>query len=829
MSRPPRFRTRFTTTGDPLPGQAFLDYLPDEYGDFLAMERGLATSELGFPATTAEGDFAGTLMEMSALVAHVLSLYQDRYANEAFLPTARSPKSLVRHGRRLAYEPNPGLSATGHLLIHPKEGLSGTIPKGFGLSSASIGEKKAQDYETLEDIDIDAAFDGVLPLNRTQAITLGNRTSFQVAVTGLDLAAGEYVIVKGSLATAAAVVASAVEDLEAGTTTVTLKTALPSVAFGTGVEMLAKPQSMHLFGWDSSGATFPDAQLQLGAYPGDPAVGSVAYGYTAAPTYSNNDIYLAEELKTSVAATPVVRLASGSATLFTIATEATIAATFKRVEHIKVNVTTTSNGTTTTVTGLETYPATSITKTVTAITITGQPRTAQQIRTSVWLLGWSVTAPIVVVERSQTPVTQPLTLDTKATGWKPGQLALLSTQDGDTPEVHEVVRLVSVAKDANGHVQVAWEMVNPTSGVTWKLGFLRVFGNVVPISHGKTVSEVLGDSDGVTPLLRFSLKQKPVTELPTAEGATPAIEIRVAQILWEAVPDFETATEHDRVYVVQRDHTAAVTIVFGDGRKGAIPAAGKKHITATYRIGVGADGDASAKAVSRIKKASPIVDRAENPLPITNGADPADPDMVRTQATGPVKTFDRAVSVPDHRDLALLFPGVAKARALWTLLPFGEEGVRVVVANALGLAPVIAEVRAFLQSRRDDSVPLEVVGASPVDLIVRIHLETDPAYLPEIVKSAVVDALTGTSEDAPGLFTFASRNLGQPAFLSEVYERLERVEGAASIVIWHFDSVAEANNWNPKRVADTITAEPDNWLRLLPENVKLEPLPQGGP
>ncbi|MBK8258013.1 MAG: hypothetical protein IPK82_35775 [Polyangiaceae bacterium] len=817
MSKPPRFRTRFSTTGEPLPGQTFIDYLPDEYADFLAMERRLATSELGFPENTAEGDFAGTLMEMSALVAHVLSLYQDRYANEAFLPTAQLAKSLVRHGRRLAYEPDPGLSATGHLLIVPKEDLSGKILKGFGISSAAVGEKKAQDYETTDDVEVDFARHGVLPLFRTETFSPGGKSLLTVSATGLQLEEGDTVVVKGASQQAIGIVQSATENPKTGTTAVQLKSALPNVGFGSNPTLFARPKSLHLFGWDSNGSTYPDDKLQLGAYPGDPAVGSVAYGYTAAPLYSNSDIYLAEELKSNLANTPVVRIDSGGTTLFTISSAATRAVTFKRVEHIQAVVDS--------VVVLDTKPTTSISGAVTAFQVSGQVRTNQEIRSSRWLLDWSVSAPILTTVPSAANASQPLTLDTKAEGWKPGTLALFSTLAGNSPEVHEVVRLGSVGRDANGYIQITWEMVNPTqNGNVWKRGNLQISGNVAPISHGKTISEVLGDSDGVTAFQRFVLKQKPVTLLPSAEGATPEIEIRVAGVLWERVVDFQSSSSHDRVYLVQRDEMAAVTIVFGDGKNGAIPAAGKKHIQAVYRIGVGPDGDAHEKAVSRIKKSHPLVDRVENPLPVTNGADPADADAVRSQATGPIKTFDRAVSIVDHRDLALLFPGVARARSLWSALPSGEEGVLVIVANALGAAPPIQEVKAFLQARRDTSVPLHVRGPQYANIYLRVHVEVDSAYLPDVVKSRVVEAFAGTDPDNPGMFTFGARDLGQPAFLSEVYRRLEQVEGISSSIVWHFDLVNL-----PVQVADTIAVEPHTWLRLLPENLKIQPLPQGGP
>ena len=87
-------------------------------------------------------------MELSALVAHVLSVYQRHYAGEAFISTARAASSLVRHAHRLAYQPDSGLAASGYVVIVTKEGVGGTVAAGLSLASVPLGETKAQDYET---------------------------------------------------------------------------------------------------------------------------------------------------------------------------------------------------------------------------------------------------------------------------------------------------------------------------------------------------------------------------------------------------------------------------------------------------------------------------------------------------------------------------------------------------------------------------------------------------------------------------------------------------------------------------------------------------------
>jgi hypothetical protein len=76
-------------------------------------------------------------------------------------------------------------------------------------------------------------------------------------------------------------------------------------------------------------------------------------------------------------------------------------------------------------------------------------------------------------------------------------------------------------------------------------------------------------------------------------------------------------------------------------------------------------------------------------------------------------------------------------------------------------------------------------------------------------------ALHGTAQDAPGLFTFPARELGQPAFLSEVYARLEAVPGVIGVQIACFESDGTDT------VADVVPVAVDEWLSLAPNDLAL--------
>src|SRR5262249_25620546 len=125
MSRPPRPNYRNSPAVEQ-PGR--FDYLPLEFADFADIATGLAREEAGVVLPAGDSDVTRSLIEMPALLAHVLAAYQDLFARESFLATAQTARGLIRHARRLAYEPDGGLAATGYVRFFVKEGLAGTVP-----------------------------------------------------------------------------------------------------------------------------------------------------------------------------------------------------------------------------------------------------------------------------------------------------------------------------------------------------------------------------------------------------------------------------------------------------------------------------------------------------------------------------------------------------------------------------------------------------------------------------------------------------------------------------------------------------------------------------
>lgn len=892
MSRPPRPHFR-------LPGDAQLEgrlggARPGLDG-MLALQRRLAEQELSL-ASGGEGEFAATLMEASALLAQVLAAHQGAYAREAYLGTAEEPRSLVRHARRLAYAPDLGRSAVGYLALTIGEGLAGRIPAGFAMASAPRGETPPEDYETLEDLDVDAAWNEMRPLDalipaRVCFDSAGEAT-LTLAGTGHGLEKEQQVLLAwhehGSDAESPpphALILSLKdcrEDRKRRETSLVVangpadETVPKGPALGDPPRVLAAPgRRLHLFGWDADPIQYPsDRILAAGAYVSAGAeTCGCAYGYQVEGDYDEHDVYLDAELSKTLADTWVAVWSDGAWSPRLVVSERATRLTLRRCRVIeqpvprflaslgeesdrkledlredaptkamelpssekalpKAEVSTADTAaykarpeeppaggrpaprddsdetSHVEVTIQKQVLETGLAGTVSCLRLRSADDATLLKRSDLplaepILAGWQVQVPLVDPAPSPDPIASPLILEVAPAGLRPGRRMLFT----DLAETRaQLVELTRIDPSDEAHVAIEWRALTETDDApAWELGDLKVLGNLARISHGKRVQEVLGDSDGVTPFLRFRLRKSPLTMLQGGGDLVPDLEVRVDQVAWSRVPDFEQSGSLDRHFLVELDQDRVASVIFGDGRKGAIPAAGKRHISAGYRVGVGACGNAAPRSIQRIKQAHPLVKRAHNPVAVAHGADAASPEDMRTQATRWVRTFDRAVSVQDHADLALLYPGVVQATARWT----DRGGIELVAVGADGEAPPAEDLLAFLDPRRDESLLLRLVDPVRVEIELHLTVDFDPARLPENVRIGVQAALCGTGADTPGLFTLGARKLGQAAHLSEVHAAVARVPGVLSASVERFCLTGHETG-----VFDLLEVAPDQWLAL---------------
>lgn len=153
----------------PLPGVRFnapglpaIDYRIGRHGEFKAALL-TSLSSTRYPAlaglrTRADDDFSIAFCDAGAVMFDVLSFYQERFANEAYLRTAAERRSILELGRLIGYRLSPGVAASTHLafLLEDAPGQPAlaarpvTIPVGTRMQSIPGADEQPQTFETIE-------------------------------------------------------------------------------------------------------------------------------------------------------------------------------------------------------------------------------------------------------------------------------------------------------------------------------------------------------------------------------------------------------------------------------------------------------------------------------------------------------------------------------------------------------------------------------------------------------------------------------------------------------------------------------------------------------
>jgi hypothetical protein len=316
----------------------------------------------------------------------------------------------------------------------------------------------------------------------------------------------------------------------------------------------------------------------------------------------------------------------------------------------------------------------------------------------------------------------------------------------------------------------------------------RVLLNTVLASQTVTLQgEILGSSSGNAEQV-FQTTQIPVlpnpwldvreAEEPSAEdrnvlereeGAS-AIDItrdltgqpQVIWVRWHEVPDFYGSGPRDRHYVM--DHLTGV-LQFGNGVNGKIPPAGIGNLRLTkYRTGGGRRGNCGAGQIVQLKTTIPYIDGVTNPEAATGGAEAETIESLRDRGPKTIRHGDRAVTLEDYEDLAMLAsPEVARSRC-FPLLNLGQNPW--VVQNPVGQVPqsigavsvmivprstdpkpvpslrLITQVQDYLAASSIPTVTLAVVG--PLYLSVNITAVITPKSLEglQAIEEAILKTLT---------------------------------------------------------------------------------------
>jgi hypothetical protein len=133
------------------------------------------------------GDFSIALLDSFAVLADVLSFYQERIANEGYLRVATERRSVLELARLVGYALRPGVASTVYLsyTIDDKQTEPVTIPVGARSQSVPAPGETPQSFETGDPLEARATWNTLVP----------RKTQPQIES---DLLQGKQVYLKGT-------------------------------------------------------------------------------------------------------------------------------------------------------------------------------------------------------------------------------------------------------------------------------------------------------------------------------------------------------------------------------------------------------------------------------------------------------------------------------------------------------------------------------------------------------------------------------------------------------------------------------------------------------
>jgi hypothetical protein len=770
------------------PGQPSLRYRIGTHGAFLRrMVRRLPFWEtldgsgptrrpLAKLTTQETSDPSVALLDAFAVMADVLTFYQERIANECYLRTATERRSVLELAREISYELKPGVAA-GTSVAFTDETSKGapesvTIMKGTKVQSLPAPGKLPQTFETSDDLVARPEWNALKPRIKTAQTITGGMSS--IILKGIDsgIRSGDGILFvetdPGHYTLSSKWQFRKITRITVNTASMT--TILEWQAEGGEIPVSSKVylfrQRANLFGHNAPDwVNMPDEikKRYVPDYDSTASLGSEKNprewpnlklcGNLAGSDADERGIYIDVVSPGIIPNNWGVLSSSGTEYLFIIKTA---------TEESQTDFTLTAKTTRLVFLSVSQKPLSQLPCTVRETVVFCQ----------------SEPAPLAEVPETTAIESEKDTLiiDGSIQGLTEGKRLIISgmsAKDGK-PVSEDLILSNSVPGTATTTLTFADKFLN-----SYKRDTVTIYANVVPVTHGETVNEVLGSGNAGIKNQQFVLKKPPLTyvQASTPSGGKSTLSVRVDGLEWSevATPYGKKATDEN--YQVRINDDTSATVIFGDGKRGARPTTGSENITAVYRSGTGPDGNVAQGTLSLLTVRPAGIREVTNPVAATGAAPPEERDHARRNAPIRVRTFDRVVSLQDYEDYARAYTGIAKAKAVgvWS----GEEHcVQVTVAGPDGNTVDDVTVKNLEDSIRefsDPGHPVSVKSYTPVFFTVDAEVTFDvPRYKDDAVRLAIKTALLAT-------FSFDNRSFGQDVTDSEIIRTIQDIPGVISV------------------------------------------------
>lgn len=777
------------------PGQSALAWRAGTHGSFKAA---MLASTADQPAlaglkTRSDDDPAVGLMDAWATALDVLTFYDERYANEAYLRTATERRSVLELARAIGYELAPGVAASVDLAftVESAPGAPSTVQVPVGLRAQSIPgqDELPQTFETLAATELRPEWNELRPRQTEPFFPKFGDTHLYLQGTATNLRPGDAILLigderlgdPGSERWDCRRLSTVVPDPKAGRTLVTWTPGL-GVITDDGRKILPTSKTPRVYALRARAGLFghnaPDPADVID--PSTLTAGTSIIGNIRAVTSNVSSISEIGAHEFQVEAIHRIDSFPGTPDSVFSATN-----TEFHLDTTYPQVTADSWMVLASPTYAEVYRVKSVSEiSVARYHITGKTtRLVVEGENADRFTPRSGTVYCASDELAvaEAPITSAVSgdailLDRAVAGLPIGRRLLLTgIPEGASAPASEAADLLAAVPDGS---LTRLDLAAPLKR-SYQRSTVTLSANVVPASHGETKREILGSGNAAQSNQAFVLKGVPLTytSAATPSGSLSSLQIRINGLLWQEGRSFYDVGAADRRYTVRLADDGKATVRFGDGTQGERLPSGSENVAATYRIGTGAAGLVKGGQISLLMDRVLGLKSVLNPLAPVGAEDPETLDQARGNAPVTVLTLERIVSLSDFADFAKSFAGIAKAAATWLwdgerrlvhLTIAGENGT-LLDASSLPYQNLLTA----MDQARDPNQPVRVGNFRPVACTVAAKLHVAADQLLDTVLAAARAALLER-------FAFAARDLAQGITSSEVIALLQGVPG----VVW---------------------------------------------
>ena len=244
--------------------------------------------------------------------------------------------------------------------------------------------------------------------------------------------------------------------------------------------------------------------------------------------------------------------------------------------------------------------------------------------------------------------------------------------------------------------------------------------------------EILGSGDASANHQEFTLRKGPISYVPSPlspNGIKSTLKVIVNDIQWQERDDFLNSSPNDQHYVTSLNDNGSIKITFGDGIRGSTLPTGVDNVHAQYRVGMGFKGNLQPNAPIVPQENNPAIKTVSIPAGSYGGAEKILSQQKRNYRPH-ILTLGRAVSLEDYSNLAKTFGDISKSRA-YLVTKQGRETVVLIVARQRGQivsSGLQLELKAYMDERRDISVPLEIESFVPVPVDIIVEVKVNDSY-----------------------------------------------------------------------------------------------------